>query len=81
MPKGMATAVILFSLALYNYAPFQLLLQLILAFMVYSLILSTLVDRLSWKFVKDEKTAVEKVSLDLVKPNSKKKVKKKRTKK
>jgi len=78
MPKGVATAVILFALALYNYGPFELLLQLILAFMIYSLVLSTIVDKLSWKFVKEEKAAVEKVSLDLIKPSSKKRAKKRK---
>jgi len=56
------------------------LLQLILVLMIYSLILSTIVDKLSLKFVKEEKAAVEKVSLDLIKPSSKNKAKKKRNK-
>jgi len=84
MPKGVATAVILFSLALYNYAPFELLLQLILAFMIYSLILSTIVDKLSWSMVKDEKAAVKKehlAGLAKASPKKAKKIKAKQKKK
>jgi NhaP-type Na+/H+ or K+/H+ antiporter len=86
MPKGVATAVILFALALYNYGPFDLLLQLILAFMIYSLILSTIVDKLSWSFVKDKKIPVKRIrpkdmiSLDKS-VSSKGKARKKRRKK
>lgn len=67
MPKGIATAVILLSLALYGYTPFELLLQVMLAFMIYSLILSTIVDKLSLKLVKDEKIPVRRIrSADMI---------------
>lgn len=51
MPKGIAVAVIVFMLALYKYAPFEIILQLILAIMIYSLILSSVIDHFSKKFV------------------------------
>jgi cell volume regulation protein A len=55
VPKGIATAVIAFTLATYiNIAGMKLILDLILAFIVYSMILSTVTIRLSKFFVKVE---------------------------
>jgi len=57
MPKGIAVAVVAFSFALYTDVQMGIILNLILAFVVYSLILSSVVDRMSKKFIKvDVKT-------------------------
>jgi NhaP-type Na+/H+ or K+/H+ antiporter len=52
MPKGIAVAVVVFTLSLYSFSQMDVVLRLILAFMIYSLILSTIVNLFSKKFIK-----------------------------
>jgi NhaP-type Na+/H+ or K+/H+ antiporter len=52
MPKGIAVAVIIFVLALLGESSLDALLSLMFAFMVYSLILSSVVNKFSKKFIK-----------------------------
>ncbi|MCH8846289.1 MAG: hypothetical protein IIC11_06065 [Proteobacteria bacterium] len=50
--KGIAVAVVVFSLATLNISGMDVILNLVLAFMLYSIFLSTVVFRLSKFFVK-----------------------------
>ncbi len=52
MPKGIAVAVVAFTLALYNVPEMSIILNLILSFVIYSLLLSSVIDRLSKKFIR-----------------------------
>jgi len=54
MPKGLPVAVVAFSLSVKNISQLGIILDLLLAFIVYSLILSTIIDRYSKKFIKIE---------------------------
>jgi cell volume regulation protein A len=65
VPKGIATAVIAFTLATYTVPGMKLILDLIIAFIIYSMVLSTLIIRLSKFFVKVE--AIHKETF-IVKP-------------
>jgi NhaP-type Na+/H+ or K+/H+ antiporter len=63
MPKGLAVAVIIFALSLYHYAQLDIVLQIILAITIYALILSSIIDRFSNRFIQSEPettTAVKK---------------------
>jgi len=60
IPKGIATAVVAFTLATYTISGIKLILDLILAFIIYSIILSTIVTRFSKFFVKVEAIQEEK---------------------
>lgn len=52
MPKGIAVAVVAFTLSLYEAEQMGAMLSLILVFMLYSLILSSVIDRFSKYFIK-----------------------------
>ncbi|MBW2990372.1 cation:proton antiporter [Candidatus Woesearchaeota archaeon] len=52
MPKGIAVAVVAFSFALFQSAQMNVILNLILVFMIYSLLLSVVVNRFSKKFIR-----------------------------
>lgn len=52
MPKGIAVAVVAFSFSLYKDVQVGVILNLILVFMLYSLVLSSVVDRLSKRFIR-----------------------------
>jgi len=75
MPKGIALAAIIFMLALYNDSNLNTILQLILAVTIYSLVLSTLVDKLPWKFAPEKIEKSEKARV--AKPKKTNKPKKK----
>ena len=51
MPKGIAVAVVAFSFSLYSSPQMSIILNLIIAFMLYSLILSSIIDRMSKRFI------------------------------
>ncbi|MBW2977418.1 cation:proton antiporter [Candidatus Woesearchaeota archaeon] len=67
IPKGIATAVVAFTLATYTIIGINLILDLILAFIIYSIILSTLVTRFSKFFVKVEAIQEEKFEVKKLK--------------
>ena len=52
MPKGIAVAVVAFTFSLYKDVQVEIILNLILAFVIYSLILSTVIERLSKRFIR-----------------------------
>jgi NhaP-type Na+/H+ or K+/H+ antiporter len=56
VPKGIAVAVVVFILATYEIEGIQPILNLILVFIVYSIILSTIVVKASKKFLEAEAT-------------------------
>lgn len=51
MPKGIAVAVIAFSLSVFGLAQLETINNLIVVIMIYSLVLSTIVNKLSSKFI------------------------------
>ncbi len=51
MPKGIAVAVVAFSFSLFESFQMEIILNLILVFMVYSLILSAIMQRFSKRFL------------------------------
>jgi len=52
MPKGIAVAVVAFTFSLYKVAQMGMMLSLILVFIIYSLVLSSVIDRFSKKFIR-----------------------------
>lgn len=52
MPKGIAVAAVVFSLSVMNIPELGVIIDLVLMFMIYSLILATIVDRHSKKLIK-----------------------------
>jgi NhaP-type Na+/H+ or K+/H+ antiporter len=64
VPKGFAVIVVVFALSLYHYAQLDMALKAILAVTIYSLMLSSIVDRFSKKFIKQDQQS----SLALAKP-------------
>ncbi|MBC8495638.1 cation:proton antiporter [archaeon] len=52
MPKGIAVAAVVFSLSVMNIPELAVIIDLVLMFMIYSLILATIVDRHSKKLIK-----------------------------
>ncbi|HHE36692.1 MAG TPA: hypothetical protein ENL16_02655 [Candidatus Woesearchaeota archaeon] len=52
MPKGIAVAVVAFTFLLYEVEQMRIILNLLLVFMIYSLILSSIIDRFSKKFIR-----------------------------
>ncbi|MBN2459579.1 cation:proton antiporter [Candidatus Woesearchaeota archaeon] len=54
MPKGIAVAVVAFTFSLSTHPQMSIILNLVLAIMIYSLILATVVERLSGSFIKVE---------------------------
>ena len=67
IPKGIATAVVAFTLATYTITGIKLILDLILAFIIYSIVLSTIVTRFSKYFVKVEAIQEEKFKVKKIK--------------
>ena len=72
IPKGIATAVVAFTLATYTISGIKLILDLILAFIIYSIILSTIITRFSKFFVKVEAIQEETFEVKEFKKKSKK---------
>jgi len=54
IPKGIAVAVVIFSLSVRQIAGMEIIINLILLFMIYSLIISSIIERYSKKFIKVE---------------------------
>ncbi|MFC2134853.1 cation:proton antiporter [Bacteroidota bacterium] len=54
IPKGIAVAVVIFSLSISQVPEMSIIIDLILMFILYSLILSTIINRFSKKFIKIE---------------------------
>lgn len=54
IPKGIAVAAVVFSLSVRNIEGIAIIIDLVLIFMIYSLILSSIVDRFSKKFIRIE---------------------------
>ncbi|NQU98183.1 cation:proton antiporter [Candidatus Woesearchaeota archaeon] len=52
LPKGIAVAAVIFSLSVRNIPQLNVIIDLILLFIIYSLILSSIVDKYSRKFIK-----------------------------
>jgi len=79
MPKGIAVAVVAFTFSLSGHPQMSIILNLVLAFMIYSLVLATVVERLSGLFINVEPQEKVSIKAPVSDVTSKKKVKRRRS--